>query len=127
MPAKKQLTDKEQGFLRSQNVISNTTGRGGRRYLPFAFTEEGVARLSSELRSQRSVKVNVEIMRAFVKLRKMLESNKKLKRELDQLEQKYDKQFKVIFEAIRQLMQQPANGTHKYPIGFASWKESRSD
>ena len=74
-----QLTGKEQEFLRSQNVISNAEGRGGRRYPPYAFTEEGVAMLSTVLRSPRAVKVNVEIMRAFVKLRKMLESNKQLK------------------------------------------------
>lgn len=104
--------------MRSQNVISNKARRGGRQYPPYAFTEQGVAMLSSVLRSQRAVKVNIEIMRAFVKLRKMLESNKQLKQQLDQLEQKYDEQFKVIFEAIRQLIK-PADHAKKRPIGLA--------
>lgn len=115
-----QLIDKEDDFLRSQNVISNPVGRGGRRYLPYAFTEQGVAMLSSVLRSQRAINVNVEIMRAFVKLRKLLESNKQMKLQLDQLEQKYDDQFKIVFEAIRQLMQ-PPDPKNKHPIGFAPW------
>ena len=117
-----QLSDKEHDFLRSQNVISNTPSHGGRRYLPYAFTEQGVAMLSSVLRSQRAVKVNVEIVRAFVRLRKMLESNKQLKQQLDQLEQKYDEQFKVVFEVIRQLME-PPKPKEKYPIDFAPWPE----
>jgi len=117
-----QLTVNEEEFLRSQNVISNTEGRGGRRYSPYAFTEQGVAMLSSVLRSQRAVKANVEIMRAFVKLRKMLESNKELKQQLDQLEQKYDEQFQVVFEAIRQLMT-PPESTKNHPIGFAPWSD----
>lgn len=117
-----QLTDLEQESLRSQNVISKIDGRGGRRKLPFAFTEQGVAMLSSVLRSPRAVKVNVEIMRAFVKLRKMLASNKKLKQQLDQLEQKYDDHFKIVFEAIHQLMQTEQENK-KYPIGFAPWPE----
>ncbi len=113
-----QLSDKEEEFLRSQNVISNTAGRGGRRYLPYAFTEQGVAMLSSVLRSQRAV--NVEIMRAFVKIRRLLESNKQMKQQLDLLEQKYDDQFKIVFEAIRQLMQ-PPDPKSKRPIGFSPW------
>ena len=99
-------------------MISNNPGRGGRRYLPYAFTEQGVAMLSSVLRSQRAVRVNVEIMRAFVRLRKMLESNKQLKRQLDALEQKYDEQFKVVFEAIRQLMELTKSKKQR-PISFA--------
>ncbi len=118
-----QLTDNEQDFLKSQNVIANTPGRGGRRTLPYAFTEQGVAMLSSVLRSQRAVRVNIEIMRAFVKLRKMLESNKKLQQQFEQLEQKYDKQFQVIFEAIHQLMK-PPESDKKHPIGFAPWPET---
>lgn len=115
-----QLSDQEEEYLRSQSVISNPTGRGGRRYLPYAFTEQGVAMLSSVLRSQRAISVNVEIMRAFVKLRRLLESNKQMKQQLDLLEQKYDDQFKIVFEAIRQLMQSPAPKS-KRPIGFAPW------
>jgi hypothetical protein len=87
--------------LRSQFVISN---RGGRRYLPYAFTEQGVAMLSSVLRSERAVLVNIEIMRAFVRLRRILASNRELARKLDTLERKYDRQFAVVFDAIRQLM-----------------------
>ena len=121
-----QITDKEQNFLRSQNVISNLTNRGGRRYLPYAFTEQGVAMLSSVLRGQRAIKVNVEIMRTFVKLRKILGSNAQLKQHLDQLEQKYDDQFNVIFEAIRQLMQPLNNQKQKYPIGFAPWPKEKT-
>jgi hypothetical protein len=120
-----QLTDKEHDFLRSQHVIPNTPGRGGRRYPPYAFTEQGVSMLSTVLRSPRAIAVNVEIMRAFVKLRKMLQSNKQLKQQLDQLEQKYDDQFNVVFEAIRQLMKPPEPGD-KRPIGFAPWSEDDS-
>lgn len=81
-----------------------------------AFTEQGVAMLSSVLRSKRAVSVNIEIMRAFVKLRQMLASNAELARRLDELESKYDKQFRVVFEAIRQLMATPVRN-HK-EIGF---------
>jgi len=77
---------------------------GGRRYPPYAFTEQGVAMLSSVLRSQRAVQVNIEIMRAFIRLRQILASNAELARKLDELEKKYDAQFKEVFEAIRQLM-----------------------
>lgn len=120
-----QLTNKEQDCLRSQNVISNVANHGGRRYPPYAFTEQGVAMMSSVLRNQRAIKVNVEIMRAFVKLRKMLESNSQMKQQLDQLEKKYDDQFTVVFEAIRQLMQPPEPGK-KYPIGFAPWPNTEA-
>ncbi|MGH8119229.1 MAG: ORF6N domain-containing protein [Gammaproteobacteria bacterium] len=113
------LTADEAEYLRSQFVTSNQ--RGGRRYLPYAFTEQGVAMLSSVLRSDRAVGVNIEIMRAFVRLRQMLESHKNLARKLENLEKKYDTQFKVIFDAIRQLMEPPA-GKKKRSIGFAPWK-----
>ena len=101
-----QLTHEEASRLRPQAVKS--TGRGGRRYLPFAFTEEGVAMLSSVLRSERAVHVNVEIMRAFVRMRRMVIDHKDLSRRLDALEAKYDDHFKIVFEAIRQLMEPPA-------------------
>lgn len=97
-----QLTKEENEFLTSQIAISKT--RGGRRYLPHVFTEQGVAMLSSVLNSERAILVNVTIVRTFVKLRAMLETNKELARKLDQLEKKYDSQFKVVFDAIRQLM-----------------------
>lgn len=80
---------------------------GGRRYAPYAFTEQGVAMLSSVLRSQRAVLVNVEIMRTLVRLRQMLAAHADLQRRLDELESKYDSKFRVVFEAIRQLMEPP--------------------
>jgi phage regulator Rha-like protein len=89
---------------------------GGRRYPPYAFTEQGVAMLSSVLRSKRAIQVNVEIMRAFVRLRRILASHADLARKLDGLEKKYDTQFKVVFDAIRELMKPPE--TKKRPIGF---------
>jgi phage regulator Rha-like protein len=89
---------------------------GGRRYRPYAFTEQGVAMLSSVLNSDQAVKVNIEIVRAFVRLRQMLASNAGLARKLDALEKKYDTQFKVVFDAIRQLMAPPE--TKKRKIGF---------
>ena len=98
-----QLTDQEHEHLRSQ-IVTSKKGRGGRRYHPFAFTEQGVAMLSSVLRSERAVQVNIEIMRAFVRLRELLATHKDLARQLDVLEIKYDKQFKVVFDALRRLM-----------------------
>ena len=97
---------------------------GGRRYLPCAFTEQGVAMLSSVLRSRTAVLVNIEIMRAFVRLRQMLASHADLARKLETLEKKYDAQFKVVFDAIRELMTPPEPG-NKRPIGFAPREGSR--
>ena len=108
------LTKKETEILRSQFATSSSWG--GRRYLPLAFTEEGVAMLSSVLRSRRAVQVNIAIMRAFVKLREMLASHRDLARRLVEMEQKYDAQFKVVFDAIRELME-PAPATSR-KIGF---------
>lgn len=99
-----QLDKKEMELLIFQSGMSKTAGRGGRRTLPYVFTQEGVAMLSSVLRSKRAIMVNVTIMRTFVKLREMLETNKDLAKKLDQLERKYDHQFKVVFDAIRKLM-----------------------
>jgi hypothetical protein len=98
-----QLSQEEATSLRSQSVTSKA-GRGGRRTEPYAFTEQGVAMLSSALHSQRAVHVNIEIMRAFVRLRQMLQQNTELARKLAALERKYDGQFKMVFEAIRDLM-----------------------
>jgi hypothetical protein len=95
------LTFQEVGALRCQNGISSW---GGHRFLPYAFTEQGVAMLSSVLKSKRAVQVNIEIMRAFVKLREMLASHKDLALKLAEMEKKYDSQFKVVFDAIRELM-----------------------
>ena len=110
-----QLSEGELTLLRSQSVMSNT-GRGGRRYLPYAFTEQGVAMLSSVLRSKQAILVNIEIMRAFVRLRAMVFSYKELARKVDALEKKYDAQFKVVFDAIRKLMEPVERPTS--PIGF---------
>jgi hypothetical protein len=114
------LTDQDVTNLRSQFVISS--GHGGRRSSPYAFTEQGVAMLSSVIHSPRAVLVNVEIMRAFVRLRQLLETNADLARKLDKLEKKYDAQFKVVFDAIRSLMD-PGAVKSKRPIGFAAWQE----
>ena len=95
------LTLQEVGILRCQNGISSW---GGQRFVPYAFTEQGVAMLSSVLKSKRAVQVNIEIMRAFVKLRELIASNKELAKRLDEMEKKYDSQFKVVFDAIRELM-----------------------
>jgi len=110
-----QLTPEEAASLRSQFATSNK-GRGGRRYAPYAFTEQGVAMLSTVLNSERAIQVNIEIMRAFVRLRRMLASNAQMARKLVDLESKYDAQFKVVFDAIRQLMAPPE--PKKKKIGF---------
>jgi ORF6N domain len=111
-----QLTREEVDLLKSQFVISNAGGRGGRRTAPYAFTEQGVAMLSSVLRSPRAVRVNIEIMRAFVRLRQMLQANVELAKKLDALEKKYDAPFRVVFDAIRELMAPPAKVRRR--IGF---------
>ncbi|TAJ96667.1 ORF6N domain-containing protein [bacterium] len=112
------LTRREAGEIarsRSQFVTSSS-GWGGRRYLPYAFTEQGVAMLSSVLRSKRAIQVNVEIMRAFVRLRQILSLHADLARKLEALEKKYDTRFRVVFDAIRRLMTPPEPKKRK--IGF---------
>jgi ORF6N domain len=110
--------------LRSQIVTlddeSSSASRRGKhaKYAPYAFTEQGVAMLSSVLKSRRAILVNVEIMRAFVRLRELIARNAHLARRLDALEAKYDRQFKVVFDAIRDLMAPPA--PPKRRIGFVS-------
>ena len=111
-----QLSAEEFDNLRRH--IGTSSQWGGRRYAPFAFTEQGVAMLSSVLRSPRAVAVNVEIMRAFVRLRRILADNAELARQLDTLERKYDSQFKVVFDAIRKLMQPPDPTVKPRSIGF---------
>ena len=93
-----------------------SNGRGGRRYPPYAFTEQGVAMLSSVLRSETAIKVNIAIMRTFVQLRQIMQSNKKLSKQLEDMENKYDEQFKIVFKAIHQLMTPPARKRRK--MGF---------
>jgi hypothetical protein len=100
-----QLTKEEFDHLKSQIVTSSWGGL--RRATPYAFTEQGVAMLSSVLRSKRAVNVNIEIMRAFVRLRQVMAGHADLARKLGTLERKYDAQFKVVFDAIRQLMEPP--------------------
>ena len=100
-----QLSSEEWSDLRSQTVTSKP--HGGRRYRPRAFTEQGVAMLSSVLRSKRAIQVNIAIMRTFVTLRQMLATHKDLARKLAQLEGKYDRKFRAVFDAIRQLMTPP--------------------
>jgi len=113
-----QLNAEETQLLRSQ-IVTLKSGRGQhRKYLPFAFTEQGVAMLSSVLRSTRAVQVSIEVMRAFVRLRQLLQTNTDLARRLAALERKYDAQFKVVFDAIRELMAPPAKP--KPRIGFGS-------
>ena len=110
-----QLTNQEFINLRSQSVTSSVWG--GRRYAPYAFTEQGVAMLSSVLNSERAIEVNILIMRSFVKLREMISTHKDLAKKLEDLEQKYDSQFKMVFDAIRQLMT-PPEPKNKRAIGF---------
>ena len=110
-----QLTSAERAALRSQTVISRT-GHGGRRYPPWAFTEQGVAMLSSVLRSAQAAHVNVEIMRAFVRLRRLGASNAELATRVDELERRYDAQFRIVMDTIRQLMTFPEKPRPR--IGF---------
>jgi hypothetical protein len=133
-----QLTSEEAKILRSQPMIlkkqSTLSSRSqfvilkrGKnvKYLPYAFTEQGVAMLSSILRSDRAIDVNVEIMRAFVRLRHMLETHIDLARKLAALEKKYNARFKIVFDAIRELMK-PPELKNKRRIGFASTSDSRA-
>jgi hypothetical protein len=104
-----QLNQREFAILRSQTVISSSAaGHGGRRYPPYAFTEQGVAMLSSVLRSPRAIQANIGIMRAFVRLRQMLAAHADLARKLVALEKRYDHKFKIVFDAIRELMEPAA-------------------
>jgi len=108
-----QLNGDEFEILRSQIVTSSW---GGRRYFPYAFTEQGIAMLSSVLNSERAIAVNIEIMRAFVRLREMVASHKELAKKLQELEKKYDAQFKVVFDAIHTLLEPPKKPKRR--IGF---------
>lgn len=108
-----QLTKEEFEILISQNAMSSW---GGRRYLPYAFTEQGVAMLSSVLNSKRAIYVNIQIMRAFVKLRRILSTHEDLRRKIAEMEKKYDGQFKVVFDAINEMIAEPP--TKVKEIGF---------
>ncbi|OGX27316.1 MAG: DNA-binding protein [Omnitrophica WOR_2 bacterium RIFCSPHIGHO2_01_FULL_48_9] len=101
-----------------QNLIRHFGGSswGGTRKPPYAFTEHGILMLSSVLNSRRAIQVNIEIMRTFTRLREMLASHKELKRKIGEMEKKYDYQFKIVFEAIKKLLDPPPKP--KNPIGF---------
>ncbi len=101
-----QLTEDEQVSLRSQIVTSNE-GRGGRRYAPYAFTENGIAMLSSVLRSKTAIEVNIQIMRAFTKLREYLTSHRDLQEKIRKLEEKYDGRFTEVFATIQKILDKP--------------------
>ena len=114
-----QLTMQETKSLRLQFATSKK-GRGGRRYLPYAFTQEGVAMLSGVLNSPRAVQANILIMRTFTKLREIIATNELIRQKIEELERKYtdhDQQFKIVFEAIRELLNSP-KPPRKKPIGF---------
>lgn len=118
-----QLKDQEFGLLRS-HIVTSKAGRGGRRTSPYAFTEQGIAMLSSVLRSDHAVQVNIAIMRAFVQMRELAASNRELARRLDALEKKFaghDRQFVAVFDAIREMVTPAENKGRK--IGFGQGNE----
>ena len=125
-----QLTKEEFAELKSEfgapnlrSQIATSRSHGGRRYLPYAFTEHGAIMAANVLNSERAVRASVEVVRAFVRLRQMLASNAEMARKLEELEKKYDRQFKVVFDAIRQLMTPPA--PQRKQIGFHAKSERR--
>ncbi len=112
-----ELCEREFGEWRSQFVISKND-RKGLRHAPMAFTEQGVAMLSSVLRSPRAIEVNIAIMRTFVQLRRLMDSNRDLARRIEDLERKYDEQFSVVFEAIKKLIARDTQVPPRRRIGF---------
>jgi len=110
-----QLTTEEWESMRSQTVTASRRNIGA---IPYAFTEQGVAMLSSVLRSQRAVEVNIAIMRTFVQLRRLMDSNRDLARRIEAMETRYDEQFSQIFDAIKQLISEDKSRKSKPPIGF---------
>ncbi len=113
-----QITEKEAEFLRSQ-IVTSKEGSGGRRYLPYVFTEQGVAMLSTVLKSKKAVLVNISIMRAFVRIRELVLSNKVVLQKLDALERKYathDVKIETLFEEMKEFMAEPRKPTRR--IGF---------
>ncbi len=115
------LTRKEAGCLRFQ-IETSKRGRGGRRYLPYVFSQEGVVMLSSVLNSQRAIAVNIQIMRVFVRLREFMATHKDLAQKIEELEvkfRKHDENFVVVFEAIKRLLEPPPEPKKKkLPFGF---------
>ena len=113
-----QLSPEESENLRSQFVTSSS-GYGGRRYTPYAFTEQGVAMLSSVLKSERAVEVNIAIMRTFVKMRELMATHADLARKIEAMEKKYDEQFQEVFKIIKQMLIPP---TSRKITGFIATK-----
>ena len=114
------LTEREWEDLKCQIGISRS-GHGGRRGRPYAFTEQGVAMLSSVLRSPRAVEVNIAIMRTFVQLRRLMDTNRELARKIEAMEKKYDEQFTVVFDAMKRLIAEedaPKSQPPRRRIGF---------
>jgi phage regulator Rha-like protein len=127
-----QLTPQEEGILRSQFATSNEVGtqksqdsRGGRRYNTYAFTEQGVAMLSSVLRSPRAVQINIHIIRVFTQLREMLLTHKDLRDKIERMERKYDKQFRAVFEVIKQMIDEKESEPPREKIGFQIPEEKK--
>ncbi len=119
-----QVRGEEDRLLRSQ-IVTLKNGRGQHtKYPPYAFTEQGIAMLSSVLNSDRAISVNIEIMRAFVRLREMIASHKELAKKLEELEKKYDAQFKVVFDAIHALLKPPKKPKRR--IGFETNEERQN-
>jgi hypothetical protein len=115
-----ELTEEELVNLRSQTVTSSL--HGGNRYKPFAFTEQGVAMLSSVLKSEKAILVNISIMRAFVKLRRTIDSYKELNEKIAELEGKFDKQFSIVFQLLKQFIK---DETERAPIGYKLTKNQK--
>jgi hypothetical protein len=115
-----ELTKEEFQNLRSQFVTSSW---GGSRYVPMVFTEQGVAMLSSVLNSERAIQVNIQIMRAFNQLRKMMATHDDLKRKFEEMEKRYDEQFRIVFEAITQLLE--VNEKPKKKIGYIKDRQAK--
>ena len=111
-----QLNQQESTTLRSQFVILKNGRPKRSKYLPYVFTEQGIAMLSSVLKSERAIQVNIQIMRTFIKLRELLATNKRLREKIEKLEQKYDNNFKTIFKVIKQLLAEEEKPKRK--IGF---------
>ena len=111
-----QLSSEESAALRSQFVTLENHRGTNIKYLPYVFTEQGIAMLSSVLKSERAIQVNIQIMRTFIKLRELLATNKLLREKIEKLEQKYDNNFKTIFKVIKQLLAEEEKPTRK--IGF---------
>jgi hypothetical protein len=116
------LTGEEWAVLKRQTGTSSSPGHGGRRTLPCAFSEQGVAMLSSVLRSPRAVEVNIAIVRTFVELRRLMDSNRELARKIEAMEKRYDEQFGVVFEAIKRLIaeDEARQASPKRRIGFVT-------